>query len=334
MRLVLPLTLLTFAVAPQAFAQNAVAQQCAAFGEAQYRRLDKTIDHIVPGDFPTPSLERFEARAGAQAVSGAVTIHGRVTYRNQRPPSETQFVCLIDAMDRPLFFYVLPVLGARPSPTPLVRGGLPAAPPAGQLAASTPYESSSGVRMQLRGVLRDTGGQIQFTPCDGAPLALQDHTPGQELTQVLHQLTDDKPTRPMFVEFYGTRGGSPGAVDALEVRRAAVDTAGCRERFDQREWLASGSDPAWRLEITGRDMMLNITGVTPLPAQRFSHGGLHRRSGTMVYTADGASLSVGLQELRCVDLASGAIYAYRVEVKSENRTLTGCAAHNPAMPAP
>jgi putative lipoprotein len=333
MRLIFSLAFLLLAFGQSAWGQTLVAQQCASFGEAQYRRLDKTVDHIVLGDFPAPSLERFEAKAGSQAVSGAVTIQGKVTYRNSRPASETQFVCLLDAMDRPLFFYVLPVLAARSSPTPLVRGTPPPSQPAS--AAQTPFVATSNMQMQLRGLLRESNGVLQFTPCDGAPLALQDRTAGQELTQILHQLTDAKPTRPMFVEFYGQRSDQPGNVDALEVRRASVETAGCRERFDQREWLASGNDPAWRLEITGHDMMLTITGVTPLPAPRFVHGGLQRQGSAMVYaTTEGATLSTSIQEARCVDLASGALFSYRVEVKSEGRTLQGCAAHNPAMPAP
>ena len=56
----------------------------------------------------------------------------------------------------------------------------------------------------------------------------------------------------MFVVLYGARETGPGGgLGAVEVRRAAVETAGCRERFDQREWTATGNEPSWRLEVTG-----------------------------------------------------------------------------------
>ena len=74
----------------------------------------------------------------------------------------------------------------------------------------------------------------------------------------------------MFVEIYGGREIGPGAgISALELRRAAVETAGCRERFDQREWLANGgggNEPPWRLEVTARDMLSERRRRTAGPA--------------------------------------------------------------------
>ena len=138
----------------------------------------------------------------------------------------------------------------------------------------------------------------------------------------------------MFIEFYGGREAGPGSgIGVLEVRRAAVETAGCRERFDQREWIASGSEPSWRLEVTGREMMLNVLGgAAPL---RATHGGLSRSGGGASYAGvDDPSFAATFEERRCVDAQSGSLFAYTVEVQSEGRTFSGCAAHNPAMPAP
>ena len=76
----------------------------------------------------------------------------------------------------------------------------------------------------------------------------------------------------MFVELYGSREVGLGAgIAALELRRASVETAGCRERFDHREWIATGSDPAWRLEVTARDLVIGLLGGPP--TQRVPHGG-------------------------------------------------------------
>src|SRR5690242_4581914 len=112
-----------------AAAQGQMAQQCAAFGEGQYRKLSPSIDRVTALDFPPPALERVEAKAGSQAVTAALTLRGKLTYRNG-PPFETQFVCLLDSQYRPLFFYALPTLATRPAPTPATRGAMPApAPP-------------------------------------------------------------------------------------------------------------------------------------------------------------------------------------------------------------
>jgi uncharacterized membrane protein len=191
--------------------------------------------------------------------------------------------------------------------------------------------------VRLRGLARDLGGRLQFLPCDGAPLPLEDRTPDQELTQALRGLTAGQNGRPMFVEIYGGRETGPGAgISALELRRAAVETAGCRERFDQREWLATGgggNEASWRLEVTSRDMLLSITGGQP--AQRIAHGGPQKLESAVTYAAaDNPEFTVLIDERRCIDPQSGSLFAYTVEVRSEGRTFVGCAVHNPAMPAP
>ena len=90
-------------VALPAGAQTQLAQQCAAFGEAQYRKLSPSIDRVTALEYPPPALERVEAKAGSQAINAALTLRGKLTFRNG-PPFETHFVCLLDAQRRPLFF--------------------------------------------------------------------------------------------------------------------------------------------------------------------------------------------------------------------------------------
>ena len=349
--IVLPILLvLLCSVAAPAFARSDLAQQCAAFGESRYRQLDPSVERVTPVDFPPPALERFDGRAGSQPVAAALTLRGRLTYRN-RSPFETQFVCLLDGGERPVFFYALPALAARAAPTPPVgRGGAPVPqlqhstpqPPPSQptmaLAPQAPPRAAEAARpgnaTRLRGLVRDLGGRLQFTPCDGAPLALEDRTRGQELMRILRELTAGQEGRPMFAEVYGVRETGAGTgIGVVELRRAAVETAGCRERFDQREWIAAGNEPSWRLEVTSRDMVMSVLGG--LSSQRVPHGGPQRSGGGLEYaSADGTDLLVTIDERRCIDNQSGSLFAYVVEVRSEGRTYPGCAAHNPAMPAP
>ena len=365
---ILAISLLAASAFPAA-AQTSLAQACAAFGQAQYRKLDPAVDQVSLLDATAPALERFDGKVGAQAVAAALTLRGRVTWKN-RPPFETQFVCLLDGADRPLFFYALPGPAARTAPpTPITRApsagtspgaatafGPPVlplanAPPppartaqAAPVAPATPAPASApatAVRsgpppgaIRLRGLLRSVAGRLSFTPCDGAPMALEDRTPGGELGRALADLTSGQEGRPMFVELYGAREPGPGGgLGAVEVRRAAVEAAGCRERFDQREWTATGNEPSWRLEVTGRDLLFSVLGANALP--RLAHTGLQREGDGFVLVApDGPDLVVTIRERRCIDSQSGSLFAYAVEVSSEGRTYAGCAAHNPAMPAP
>src|ERR1700754_883757 len=160
--------LLSLLIALPAAGQTQLAQQCAAFGEAQYRKLSPSIDRVTALEFPPPALERVEAKAGSQAVSAALTLRGKLTFRNG-PPFETHFVCLLDAQRRPLFFYALPALATRGAPTPVTRGGTPApappptdtqtlplGPPSSASEPARPPLPASAVR--LRGLVRDLGG--------------------------------------------------------------------------------------------------------------------------------------------------------------------------------
>ena len=325
-----------FAALPAA-AQTSLAQQCAAFGEAQYKKLDPTLERIQPAEFPAPALERFESKAGSQAVAAALTLRGRMAYRN-RPALDTQFVCLLDAANRPLFFYALPVLAQRGSPTPIGRGGQQPSPTVQSALPAVNHRAVERVPLppgaiRLRGLVRDTGGRLVFEACGRAPLALEDRTPGQELSRAYRDLTSGQENRPVFVEMYGQRDPGPSAgMSAHELRRAAVETAGCRERFDQREWIVIGNEPPWRMEITARDLVMSASGT---PTGRAAHGGLQREGALLVYSAaEGSELRVAIDEQRCIDSVSGAFYAYLVEVRSEGHSYVGCAAHNPAMPAP
>jgi len=341
-------------VALPAAAQTRLAQQCEAFGEAQYRKLSPSIERVAALDFPPPALERVDAKLGSQTITAALTLRGRLTYRSGAP-FETQFVCLLDAAQRPVFFYALPALATRAAPTPVTRGGgaapvPPLQPPPTEaptlaLGPQAALDTPEPVRptrpagaVRLRGLVRDLGGRLQFLPCDGAPLALEDRTPEQELTRALRGLTAGQNGRPMFVELYGGRETGPGSgIGALELRRAAVETAGCRERFDQREWLGTGGggagEASWRFEVTSRDMMLSVGGGQP--SQRVAHGGPQKVDGAVSYAAaDDAEFTIMIDERRCIDPQSGSMFAYAVEVRSEGRTFAGCAVHNPAMPAP
>ena len=166
------------------------------------------------------------------------------------------------------------------------------------MIAHEPAPRLSGNAVRLRGLV-PTCGRLQLLPCDGAPLTLEDRTPEQELTRALRELTTGKEGRPMFVELYGTREVGLGAgIAALELRRASVETAGCRERFDQREWIATGSDPSWRLEVTSRDLVIGLLGGG---RQSVPHGGPQRQDGTIILHVGRDPTHILSDERRCID---------------------------------
>ncbi len=47
-------------------AQTYLAQQCVLFGDAQYRRLDGSIERIAALEFPPPTIEKIDMKAGPQ----------------------------------------------------------------------------------------------------------------------------------------------------------------------------------------------------------------------------------------------------------------------------
>ena len=68
---------------------------------------------------------------------------------------------------------------------------------------------------------------------------------------------------------------------------------------------------------------------------RAPHAGLQKQGNTIGYEAtDGSDLAVTIVERRCIDSQTGSLFAYAVGVKADGRSYTGCAAYNPAMPAP
>jgi hypothetical protein len=286
------LALLPLAIVLPAAAQTKLAQQCASFGEAQYRKLSPSVDRVTALDFPPPALERVDAKVGSQAIAAALTLRGRLTYRSGSP-FETQFVCLLDAGQRPLFFYALPTLATRSAPTPVTRGGAPGpVPPLPSPASETPTMAlgpqaalpapeparpalpASAVR--LRGLARDLGGRLQFLPCDGAPLPLEDRTPDQELTQALRGLTAGQNGRPMFVEIYGGRETGPGSgISALELgvgngstsangwpMAAAAAAASRRGALKSRRGTCCGASP-----VASLDSVLPMAGRRSWTAQ-------------------------------------------------------------------
>ena len=180
--------------------------------------------------FSAAGAGAFQRPGGIAASRAALTLRGRLTYRN-RSPLETQFVCLLDRGERPLFFYALPALASRAAPTPSVgRVGQPVPqlsqppvpsqqttmaltpqppppPPAGEAA-----RPSNATR--LRGLVRDLGGRLQFVPCDGARSWIGGSHPGSGGGEDAARADGRSGGRPMFVEIYGTRESGAKPVSA------------------------------------------------------------------------------------------------------------------------
>ena len=271
MRPLLLLALSFLMAALPAAAQNHLAQQCTGFGETQYRKLDPSVERICRHRISRPGAGALRREGGiAGRRRGADPARPADLSQSARPSRRSSSACSIQPIDRsssmpcrcsPCARRPRRSRGAAPRAPPPPHHGADAPAGRGARAAEPPRAAVPAGAIQLRGLVRDIGGRLQFSPCDGAPLVLEDRTPGQELSHALRGLTQGQEGRAMFVEFHGRRETGPGlGVGALEVRRAAVETAGCRERFDQREWVAMGNEPSWRLDITAKDLLLNRAG--------------------------------------------------------------------------
>jgi uncharacterized membrane protein len=141
----------------------------------------------------------------------------------------------------------------------------------------------------------------------------------------------------MDVEVIGIVGPAPAEAVAVqitqqltvnELRRASAEGNGCAEDLGPVEFRAFGAEPNWSSEIYPRGGISLIRAGearTEFPYQPPKTAGK-----TQVYTSKNKdhSFEITITEERCVNPASGNLYAYSASAVLDNKTFKGCAVDN------
>jgi uncharacterized membrane protein len=198
-----------------------------------------------------------------------------------------------------------------------------------------PVDSASAEQTaRFRGHLVWGHESRSFTECEGEREGWVINDSGDELAAVYDELTNAA-YQPMFVEVRGEWVGAPaggfgaGFEEALritELLRAENEGFGCRLDLVGVQFLASGNEPFWNLQIREDGMSMRLMGsadenVFPAPAKQV-------QPTVVTYESENeqSRIQVVLERRRCIDTMSGARYAWSVQVEIDGERLAGCAA--------
>ncbi len=179
-----------------------------------------------------------------------------------------------------------------------------------------------------------------FTPCEGGVERwVFDRTQGD--LQRVHEALTVEPYEKLFVELRGRLGPAPsdgfgidyeGSVEVLELRRAAIETRGCKEDLRGFVFIARGNEPFWNVEVRPGELRFSELG-SPEPLV-LAHGPIEREGALHRYASrnGGRALELDLTEARCVDTMSGEHFPFLAEVRLDGRVLKGCALEGALAP--
>lgn len=174
-----------------------------------------------------------------------------------------------------------------------------------------------------------------FEACDeGRAYWIVDRTAG-ELGRVYRALSTE-PYQPLYVEFRARPVAPPTegfgadyaqALEVLDLRRAARETAGCEEDLSGVEYLARGVEPFWSVEVRSDLILVRRLGRDDL---RFPYAASEVRENTRTYHSQRAGdppaeIEIRLNERPCIDAMSGERHPFEAAVKVDAATLEGCA---------
>ena len=195
----------------------------------------------------------------------------------------------------------------------------PAAPPAHAAGSDRPGPAGP----PARGEVVAAGGGLSFRPC-GAP-----ESRAMRLTGATGEIPGS--ARPAYVELRGapSSDGTSFAVEALVRLGTRADAPSCGVPVFDGDFVASGSEPSWEIEIR-RDAI--VLRSPDLPKGRsYPYSAFRTAQGTIVYATKlerpkVSTLAVTIGPGRCVDGTSGEIRSFKAHVEQDGRALDGCAA--------
>ena len=191
--------------------------------------------------------------------------------------------------------------------------------PAEQPSTETADEPSSN--RATRGILTISGGVTTFRECGtpaAAAMTLTDD--GGEFAKAFAAL-ETKPADGIYVEL----GGAPG-----ELRRAVDlrDSTACDVPVFEGEFVASGNEPFWEIEIRGNGIVYRSPELPK--GHVYPYAFTRTASGAVVYATKTddpvvSTLEISLEPARCVDSMSGELRSFIAHVTIDGRRLSGCA---------
>lgn len=210
-------------------------------------------------------------------------------------------------------------------------GGGPEDHASGEATASTPGEPA-----RFRGVLTVLG-RAEIVLCDGRSLAL-DGPAAMELLELHAELTPGgEPLEGMFVDVLAELRDAEEApwLNALEVRRAAIEGWGCGRDEAALVLEASGTEPFWSLTVEER----TATWRTPESLEALVHDGPYPMPrGGSVLEGRGQNGAVRLRaefyQGPCRNAMSGAYSHLTAVVTLDGVGFRGCAFSGPEAASP
>ncbi|MNQ51114.1 hypothetical protein D3C85_650820 [compost metagenome] len=211
---------------------------------------------------------------------------------------------------RPLLFSLLPLFGA-----------------CQMFAEKAPAPATNLVRLQ--GELSVDAGQVMFRPCgEQRRFALVD-TGATGLLPEAANLSADGPGT-LFADVRASMGpsqvqGADGQLNLQTLYRLQREGHGCEDPNFKRLLLrASGHEPDWSINVSGKGLVLDRPGQPSLPLP-YMEEQLPDGRFNLSSEADGQRLELWVAPQRCVDSMSGAVQHLSAELRLDGKPQRGCA---------
>jgi uncharacterized membrane protein len=202
------------------------------------------------------------------------------------------------------------------------------APPAVHAAVESANAATS--KIPMRGVVATSGGAVTFRECGapgGAAMSVADDA--GVLAKAFASL-GAKPADGIYVELDGVPAADGKSLSWSRLLRARAlrSTVACETPVFEGEFVASGDEPFWAIEIREGGIVYRDPAI---PKGRvFPYAFTRTETGTVVYATKlekptVSTIEVALEPAACLDARSGELRSFKAHVVFDGRKLEGCA---------
>jgi len=192
------------------------------------------------------------------------------------------------------------------------------APPAGAPSADTSADESSS-KLPRRGILTAPGGVMTFRECGAPASAATPLTDSRGELAKARSALSARPAEGIYVE-----------LDGVTVLRArTVHGSACDAPVFEGEFVASGNEPFWVVEI--RENGITLRSPELPKGRKYPYSFTRTETGSVLYATKievplVSTLEVALEPATCVDSMSGELRSFKAHVTRDGQKLEGCAA--------